>query len=1357
MIGEKFNSDLQLHKRLGYMENNNEGKYRAKARKSSEKAHFKQAATKIIDGIDKLNGSEHKGKAVRRWVWELLQNAKDVACNNSVDIELEINNTCVRFKHSGAPFLMDNITYLIEQVSTKERGESIEEKIKIATTGKFGTGFMTTHLLSKIVKIKGIYKDNDVSPAVYQSFELILDRTPTGVTEMIKSIEEATDNVFTDIDNNAGNGFTDYQEGQKCDTIFEYQLNERGLEIAYKGIEDIHDNLPLTFSFVKELNKFTVIDNIKNTTTVYKRNKSNLVSEGIDEVVVEMVINNESPILYHFLLLEDKESYVQIAVEYEKTDDNFSLIPPRKNRPILHCVFPLIGSERFGLPMYINSPIFNPEEPRDGIRLSQEIDENLPEEKEDEKITENKKLIEIAVELYEKLSKFVLDKWENLYWLLDIESPKQAVDKKWYNEVKNKIKEFLIELPLVKTIQGGKITFRNAKIPYPAENAEQIWDFISFKYPNQFPPKEHVVFLSNIVKNSWGDSCRYKIVDLAKDVSDYKNVINLSYELEKNLVLTFNWLNSIINFISLNNKELFTEIEILPNQHLEFKSANYLNHDRGIPEELKFIYSQFSKTTKLNIKEVLIHKEVILGESIKLKGEFNVERLSKNIDYWLQNEDVRFDLNTGIGLLSEIVFNVSNESDIPLYIKQVFIGFYYQTLIQSRNNKYEWIVKSKINWSGFKWENIQNWMLKNISKKISGFRTIEAYNLNFNVKYLEVSECIEIKDKISTLVAYLNFVRENNFEEVAEYNSLRLFPAQNGHLRDLNSVFIDDKIPENLKVAYANLKGTLGTDFRYKLLCKSDDLLLPKDFKKLNTADISKGINIRIVEYSDLIEDENIEDKTLISEDILNKRSERDTKWLKGILIVLSGIKDNLDIQRNYLWTLAKQLYPEITSELQTFEVDIELAKNDLWTNVDKWFINKVLKEVEDCVSLENLSSRLSFSHTKDTIIWLDKFIGFIQNDIDLTLLLEKYRAIPNQHGILKIKSLIKIDEDIPETFKEILQILIRKDWKKELLYKEDKFSWGNTIKLFTEDEKIISAEKIAKEIDSTFRKIEDNGRDQDSFASALTLLISWIEENKEEPKYRDQIENWFSWVEKKKAQLMLDIFKDKRDAAFKMIRSDKFDELSKLADNDCISKEAINAMTKDPALFEKTAKEIKRKEEETEKQRKHEEQMTAYGNYAEEIFKSYFTVDMGFEVDPGGYGKDFVIRHNDSKMEYFIELKSKSIASFDQNVSLCYSQAHMACQYSDNFALCVIPIRGDLTCKSDLEQNAKFLTDIGELVEPNFFKAKYVFDNMKSIENNIEMTYIFPDITFEVSKKVWSNGNGLSEFIEKLNAYFGI
>ena len=72
---------------------------------------------------------------------------------------------------NGKPFTMQNIVFLIEQVSTKDRDE--KEGIE-KSTGKFGTGFLTTHLLSDVVTLSGTLVDGDNR---FRKFQLDIDRS----------------------------------------------------------------------------------------------------------------------------------------------------------------------------------------------------------------------------------------------------------------------------------------------------------------------------------------------------------------------------------------------------------------------------------------------------------------------------------------------------------------------------------------------------------------------------------------------------------------------------------------------------------------------------------------------------------------------------------------------------------------------------------------------------------------------------------------------------------------------------------------------------------------------------------------------------------------------------------------------------------------------------------------------------------------------------------------------------------------------------------------------------------------------------------------------------------------------------
>src|ERR1017187_2851502 len=152
---------------------------------------YKMAILAEKDISENVTKAIKSTKAHRRWFWELLQNAKDTVVdepNRQVSIKLTYSKTddkepTIKFEHSGNPFKFttdptrfDDLTNLILPLSGKPPGK---------TTGKFGTGFLSTHILSLKIRVEGIYQ-NEVGE--YSDFNIVIDRTETDRPKLIKSI-----------------------------------------------------------------------------------------------------------------------------------------------------------------------------------------------------------------------------------------------------------------------------------------------------------------------------------------------------------------------------------------------------------------------------------------------------------------------------------------------------------------------------------------------------------------------------------------------------------------------------------------------------------------------------------------------------------------------------------------------------------------------------------------------------------------------------------------------------------------------------------------------------------------------------------------------------------------------------------------------------------------------------------------------------------------------------------------------------------------------------------------------------------------------------------------------------------------
>ena len=153
-------------------------------------------ATKIHKEMSELRARVDASPTIpKRWVWELIQNAKDVNIGGKVCVRIEADldgsDAHVTFKHNGGAFSAENIRFLIEQVSSKSRTNDSDGRP--TTTGKFGTGFLTTHLLSERVLVTGVAKRKGFVP---RKFKLSLDRSGTELEDIIDAVEAAKDSIL---------------------------------------------------------------------------------------------------------------------------------------------------------------------------------------------------------------------------------------------------------------------------------------------------------------------------------------------------------------------------------------------------------------------------------------------------------------------------------------------------------------------------------------------------------------------------------------------------------------------------------------------------------------------------------------------------------------------------------------------------------------------------------------------------------------------------------------------------------------------------------------------------------------------------------------------------------------------------------------------------------------------------------------------------------------------------------------------------------------------------------------------------------------------------------------------------------
>src|SRR5580700_2884531 len=140
-------------------------------------ALVENTAQAVYKDLTKLSREETRFRS--RWIWELLQNARDASPQEGVCVWLIHEPHRVIFRHSGRPFSDKNVAHLIYHGSTKEEGDM----------GEFGSGFLTTHLISKTVSVKGRLEDG-------RQFDFMLDRRGSDADELKVAMDKSWD-AFT--------------------------------------------------------------------------------------------------------------------------------------------------------------------------------------------------------------------------------------------------------------------------------------------------------------------------------------------------------------------------------------------------------------------------------------------------------------------------------------------------------------------------------------------------------------------------------------------------------------------------------------------------------------------------------------------------------------------------------------------------------------------------------------------------------------------------------------------------------------------------------------------------------------------------------------------------------------------------------------------------------------------------------------------------------------------------------------------------------------------------------------------------------------------------------------------------------
>lgn len=765
------------------------------------------AANRIVQLLQKLRYSNNENSA-KRWIWELCQNAKDV-CGGTGKVKIKIDfneeNRSVCFKHNGKAFSMTNVMSLINQSSSKDRNDENERK-----SGKFGTGFITTHLLSEIVNISGIL---EIEEDKYSKFCITLDRTGHEKNEVITALEKSVEQLHE-----CQPIFDDELEIDAYNTIFEYELDESGIEVAYQGIENLRVSAPYVLSMLRDIEEIT-LTTTGETYRYNKKYKCELENAFIHEIVYETENDKKS-----IFVLNQTEDSTTISIALERHEDKMKILPFAKEQSKLFCDFPLIGTEDFPFPVLVSSSDFNPTEPRDGIFLTCKSKIKI-----DNEIEQNRIIIEKACELYAKLLEYAAKKeWDGIYNITCINPyvKKEWYDGEWIEEIVAKCKNIILHTPIIRTSSNSMMElydcFDNEQVFIISDRddatREKVWTLLYKLIPEYIPCKEDI---ANWYQSLWYDCNRYNYKRLTKQVQEYGDVENLQRNLLE--VEWTIWLSQYYDLISesktMQTYLISNNIKVIPNQSGVFSGIAELQFDKGILEQYKDMLNILGDDCRnwllclnLNNRDWFQYKEYDNVQILKLiEGKLEEATRQQKTDILLQ-----------------LVYMYKNDyEDIAAQKK---ICKYANDILKIDNTMIEVsVISEKLLQDALKYT------MTSVADKISEFGNIDKF-----AQYMDITN----NEAIGLLTEFVEFAVKQEYDNLLNKSTKPILPNQNGKFMIKDDIFLDSEMDETLK----DLAVSAGYDIKADLLISNIYLELPESRQKKDS-DVSQVITQYVNEY----------------------------------------------------------------------------------------------------------------------------------------------------------------------------------------------------------------------------------------------------------------------------------------------------------------------------------------------------------------------------------------------------------------------------------------------------------------------------------------------------------------------------
>lgn len=954
------------------------------APKSTEKAFKKLLNKMYISNVSKRLRELNQPNDIdrKRWIWELLQNAKDTITNNpnrgSIKARVLIDGDLVKFQHNGDPFTADARLGLLYKYS--------EDKENAESTGRFGTGFLTTHCLSKVVTIESnMYGDENT----IVGFSVTMYRDGGTEQELLEGLDKMRASEKYDSE--------PYEW-----TTYTYHVNsESGRRAIQLGKENFKENIAQTLLFCKELYSVELIDNGERTSI--ERISDTPITNKLHQTQFRITTDNTKPVIRTFIHCSIEKSDEELSAKYKaersirlqtacEIDSNNNIVST-ENKTSLFCVFPLVGiEEQIQMPIFVNSPDFEPDSERQSLILN-----GNTRDEEKNIITEvgiNQKILCNLPDMFKVIVEYLSEKSFNSFYNLcnGLKSLKdhEKLDKDWYKKnVISVLRKILTSYPIVTPYSTSGTLLRLSDCILAKESNQEsedtLLDLLTSLYPEKLVADNskwaHLLWNDDEMK-LWttDDLC----VDIeAKSSMDSFDVIPGCDK--------FAWYNKFLSFVATQDELLFKKYALLPNMNGVFlkKDTEGFKQGEGVTSVVLDVLAKLDG----DMKPLLLHESIT---TVSLDSKFNSTSYSARVNSLTKKiiDTSVYDAATKLVKLQPIIsiaVSDNNKYEQEFIVKRSRIFTITKELFQWQDAQI--VADNSLN--KVAWEETDKWLINHIISTIESKKFLANLPTGLGAKWLN--------DTILSLGITLTTM-----------NNKAIIPNQNGTFCLSKNLFIDDCIPDVLK---NDVFEKIGLSYKEILLDNAIDL---KSLGKTSSKGVSDFATDLLNATSGYQSWNN--SATYNSYGLYRKYSEETLRqvalYLIQVLPITSSENENISIIQTALKKIARYFLP---GKCEGIEETIEVVDSKLWFRINEFICRDIVSVIEKKANTETFLAEFSTSDDE-----LFENLNVLYKYIESHNLQFSNKAIyPNQAGNFVVKDkLYKEAERIDKTLKDIIALI---------------------------------------------------------------------------------------------------------------------------------------------------------------------------------------------------------------------------------------------------------------------------------------------------------------------------------------------